>query len=129
MRISDWSSDVCSSDLVADIHFLLPESGLKIVAEHFVRVRHCLLALPGAERVTEVLSHPQALGQCRKYLRAEGIKPVAHPDTAAAAADVIDIGNPDIGAIASRLAGELYGLDVLAEGIEDESHKNGRANV
>src|SRR3546814_6284414 len=93
MRISDWSSDVCSSDLVADIHFLLPESGLKIVAEHFVRVRHCLLALPGAERVTEVLSHPQALGQCRKYLRAEGIKPVAHPDTAAAAADVIDIGN------------------------------------
>lgn len=111
---------------VADIHFLLPESGLKIIAEHFVRVRHCLLALPGADKVTEALSHPQALGQCRKYLRTNGIKPVAHPDTAAAAADVVDIGNPAIGAVASTMAAELYGLQVLAEGIEDESHNTTR---
>lgn len=111
---------------VADIHFLLPESGLKIIAEHFVRVRHCLLALPGAESVTEVISHPQALGQCRKYLRKHGIKAVGHPDTAAAAADVAGMGNPSIGAVASRLAGELYGLNVLAEGIEDESHNTTR---
>ncbi len=111
---------------VADIHFLLPESGLKIIAEHFVRVRHCLLVLPGAKQVTEALSHPQALGQCRKYLRAKGIKPVGHADTAAAAAEVVDIGNLAIGAVASRLAGELYGLDILAEGVEDESHNTTR---
>ena len=111
---------------VADIHFLLPESGLKIIAEHFVRVRHCLLALPGAEKVSEVLSHPQALGQCRKYLRARGIKPVAYPDTAAAAAEVVDQGNPGVGAVASAMAAELYGLKVLEEGIEDESHNTTR---
>ena len=111
---------------VADIHFLLPESGLKIIAEHFVRVHHCLLALPGTREVKEVLSHPQALGQCRKYLRSNGIKPVGHADTAAAAAEVVDIGKPAIGAVASRLAGELYGLDVLADGIEDAHHNTTR---
>lgn len=111
---------------VGDIHFLLPESGLTIIAEHFVRVRHCLLALPGAESVSEVMSHPQALGQCRKYLRTRGLKPVAHPDTAAAAAEVVDLGNPAVGAIASAMAAELYGLRMLAEGIEDESHNTTR---
>jgi prephenate dehydratase len=104
---------------VADIHFLLPESGLSIVAEHFVRVRHCLLGAKGAARegVSEALSHPQALGQCRKRLREWGIKPVGFADTAGAAAKA---------AVASRLAGELYKLDVLAEGIEDEPHNTTR---
>ena len=111
---------------VADIHFLLPESGLTIVAEHFVRVRHCLLALPGADGVEEVLSHPQALGQCRRYLRERGLKPIAYADTAAAAALVAEKGQPRLGAIASALAGRLYGLDALAEGIEDESHNTTR---
>ena len=111
---------------VADIHFLLPESGLSIIAEHFVRVRHCLLALPESEGVTEALSHPQALGQCRKYLRSHGIKPVGYPDTAAAAAEVQQRGNPAVGAIASALAGELYGLKPLAEGVEDEPHNTTR---
>jgi prephenate dehydratase len=111
---------------VADMHFLLPESGLHIVGEHFVRVRHCLLVLPGAGEPAEVLSHPQALGQCRHYLRGRGIKPVAYPDTAAAAAAVADMGDPRVGAIASALAGELYGLVPRAEGIEDESHNTTR---
>jgi prephenate dehydratase len=70
---------------VADIHFLLPESGLSIVAEHFVRVRHRLLGVPGArlEDVRRALSHPQALGQCRKRLREWGIEAVPYFDTAA----------------------------------------------
>jgi len=111
---------------VADIHFLLPESGLVIVDEHFVRVRHCLLALPGATGVDEVISHPQALGQARKYPRAHGIRPVAYADTAAAAAHIAEGNDRRTGAIASALAGELYGLVPLAEGIEDESHNTTR---
>ncbi len=113
---------------VADIHFLLPESGLAITGEHFVRVRHCLLGVPGAvrERVTTAVSHPQALGQCRKRLREWGIAPEAYPDTAAAAALIAETGDPARAAVASRLAGELYGLDVLAEGIEDEAHNTTR---
>jgi prephenate dehydratase len=113
---------------VADIHFLLPESGLSIVAEHFVRVRHCLLGAPGAKRdaVREVLSHPQALGQVRKRLRDWGIKPVGFADTAGAAAKIAEVGGSAVAAVASKLAGELYGLDVLAEGIEDAEHNTTR---
>jgi len=113
---------------VADIHFLLPESGLSIRGEHFVRVHHCLLGLPGVQvgDLREVLSHPQALGQCRKRLRGWGLKPVALFDTAAAAAQVASLGDRTIGAVASQLAGELYGLDVLARDIEDEAHNTTR---
>ena len=113
---------------VADIHFLLPESGLAITGEHFVRVRHCLLGLPGAVRggVTTAVSHPQALGQCRRRLRDWGIVAEAYADTAAAAALVAERRDPARGAVASRLAAELYGLDVLAEGIEDEAHNTTR---
>src|SRR3546814_21136596 len=68
----------------------------------------------------------RSLGQGRKYLRARGRKPGAYPDTAAAAAEVVDQGNPGIGAIASAMAAELYGLKVLEEGIEDESHNTTR---
>jgi prephenate dehydratase len=111
---------------VADVHFLLPESGLQIVAEHFVRVRHCLMGLGPREALRAVLSHPQALGQCRGRLRALGLEPVAHFDTAGAAASVADAGNPAEGAVASRLAAELYGLEVFAEGIEDADHNTTR---
>lgn len=113
---------------VADIHFLLPESGLAITGEHFVRVRHCLLGTKGTtrEQVTTAVSHPQALGQCRKRLREWSIAPEAYADTAAAAALVADGGNPARAAVASRLASELYGLDVIAEGIEDEAHNTTR---
>jgi prephenate dehydratase len=111
---------------VADIHFLLPESGLAIVAEHFVRVRHCLLGTASQARLTSVISHPQALGQVRNRLRALGIAPVQYFDTAAAAAQVASDGDDRRGAIASRLAAELYGLMVFAEGIEDADHNTTR---
>ncbi len=113
---------------VADIHFLLPESGLSIVGEHFVRVRHCLLGLPGTHRdaIRTAVSHPQALGQVRRTLRAWNIASDIYADTAAAAALVAERGEPHLGAVASRLAGELYGLDVLAEGIEDAAHNTTR---
>ena len=111
---------------VADIHFLLPESGLSIVAEHFLRVRHCLVGAGTIDDVREAMSHPQALGQCRHWLRGRGIKPVVNADTAGAAAQAAELGDPRIGAISSRLASELYGLNLLSEGIEDEAHNTTR---
>lgn len=111
---------------VADIHFLLPESGLAIIAEHFVRVRHCLLGIGEQRALSSVMSHPQALGQVRNRLRSWGIEPVSFFDTAAAAAAVAEAGDPSIGAIASALAGELYGLNIFAQGIEDADHNTTR---
>ena len=111
---------------VADVHFLLPESGLAITGEHFLPIRHCLLGLGALEELREVMSHPQALGQCRHWLRARGLKPIAHADTAGAAAEVAELERSDVAAIAPRLAGELYGLDLLGEGIEDEAHNTTR---
>jgi prephenate dehydratase len=110
---------------VADIHFLLPESGLSIIGEHFLHVRHCLLGRTGVP-VREAMSHVQALGQCRHWLRAQGIKPIAYPDTAAAAAAVAELGQDDVAAIAPALAAELYGLDLLAEGIADSNDNTTR---
>ncbi|WP_426163233.1 prephenate dehydratase [Sandarakinorhabdus sp. DWP1-3-1] len=111
---------------VADMHFLLPESGLTIVAEHFVRVRHCLMGTGAVGDLRQVLSHPQALGQTRLRMRAMGIEQVNYFDTAAAAAQVAGDGDPAVGAIASRLAAELYGLTVFAEGVEDAEHNTTR---
>ncbi len=111
---------------VADIHFLLPESGLTIVGEHFVRVRHCLLGTGTQADLRDVISHPQALGQVRNRMRALGIAPAQFFDTAAAAAQVAGDADPARGAIASRLAGELYGLKVFAEGVEDADHNTTR---
>lgn len=106
---------------VADIHFLLPESGLTIVAEHFLPVRHCLLARSdGPYRAA--LSHPQALGQTRHYLRAHNIQPMTYADTAGAAAAVAESDDAGLCAVASRLAGEVFGLRIVAEGIEDADH-------
>jgi prephenate dehydratase len=106
---------------VADIHFLLPESGLTIVAEYFLPVHHCLLAKSkGPFRAA--VSHPQALGQTRHYLRAHNIQPTTYADTAGAAAFVAESDDPALCAVASRLAGEVFGLTVIAEGIEDADH-------
>jgi prephenate dehydratase len=117
-----------SAGRVADIHHLLPESGLHIVAEHYQRVDHQLLAPKGAslETIREVHSHVQALGQCRKFLRAAGLKPVIHADTAGAAAEVAELGDPTRAAIASRLAGEIYGLQSLGSDIQDIEHNTTR---
>lgn len=107
---------------VADMHFLLPESGLSIIDEHFLPIHHQLMAADDAP-VREVLSHVQALGQCRKYLRDHDIRPVAYADTAGAAALVAERQEPGVGALAPELAAELYGLRVVARDIED-SHDN-----
>ncbi len=113
---------------VADVHFLLPESGLFVTGEHYVKVEHCLLGAPGAalSDVREVISHPQALGQCRKRLRALGLRPTSFADTAAAAAAVGGGGDSTVAAIASRLAGELYGNSLLVEGLQDADHNRTR---
>jgi prephenate dehydratase len=111
---------------VADIHFLLPESGLVITGEHFLPIRYCLLGIDPAATIVEALSHPQALGQCRHWLRARGIQPVANADTAGAAALVAELGRTDVAAIAPRLAADLYGLQVLAEGLEDSDDNTTR---
>ena len=106
---------------VADIHHLLPHSGLQIVAEHFQPVNHQLLGLKGAslDAITEVHSHEQGLAQCRNRLESLNIKPVIHADTAGSAKDVASWGEPHIGAIASALAADIYGLDILQANIED----------
>jgi prephenate dehydratase len=113
---------------VADIHHLMPESGLHIVAEHFMPVRHQLMAVKGAtlKDIKTVESHVHALGQCRKVIRKLGIKPVVAADTAGSAREIAEIGDKSRAAIATRLAAEIYGLDILAEDIEDESHNTTR---
>jgi prephenate dehydratase len=112
---------------VADMHFLLPESGLVITGEHFLPIRHCLLGSGELAQVEEAMSHPQALGQCRHWLRGKGIRAIPYPDTAAAAAAVVEMGAPArIAALAPRLAADLYGLPVLVEGIADETDNTTR---
>jgi prephenate dehydratase len=113
---------------VADIHHLMPGSGLHITAEHFMPVRHQLLGVKGAklEDVEFVESHVHALGQCRKIIRKLGVKPVVAADTAGSAREVAEAGDRHRAAIASRLAAEIYGLDILAHDIEDEDHNTTR---
>ncbi len=103
---------------VADIHFLLPESGLSIVGEHFMAIHHDLMAL-GDGPFTSCYSHPQALGQSRFYLRERGIVPLAYADTAGAAAHVAERGDPSLCAIAPKIAAKLYGLKTIEENVED----------
>jgi prephenate dehydratase len=103
---------------VADIHFLLPESGLSIVAEYFMPISHCLMAL-GDGPFEAAYSHPQALGQSRFYLREKHITPQSFSDTAGAAAYVCEEGRQDIAAIAPAMAAELYGLKIIDKAVED----------
>ena len=109
---------------VADMHFLLPESGLVITGEHFMPIRYCLAGLPGGsmEAVKEAMSHPQALGQCRHWLKARRIEPIAYPDTAGAAARVAELGDATVAALAPPAAAALYGLELLATDIADADH-------
>ncbi len=104
---------------VADIHFLLPESGLSIVGEHFLPIRYALMGCGEMADVRRAISHPQALGQCRRWLRDRTIDPVGYPDTAGAAAEVAERGDRAIAAIAPLGADAIYGLRVLAERLED----------
>jgi prephenate dehydratase len=113
---------------VADIHHLLPESGLHIVGEHFEPVHHHLLAPPGAtlEGLRVVRSHVHALSQCRKLIREMTVQPVVAADTAGSAAEVAKLGDPAVAAIASELAGRIYGLVSLRRNIEDAEHNTTR---
>jgi len=113
---------------VADIHHLMPDSGLHIVAEHFMPVRHQLLGIKGArlEDIKTVESHVHALGQCRKIIRKLGVRPVVAADTAGSAREIAQARDKTRAAIASRLAAEIYGLDTLAQDVEDEAHNTTR---
>jgi prephenate dehydratase len=113
---------------VADIHHLLPEGGLKIVGEYYLPVHHQLLGVRGAkiDGIREALSHIQALGQTREYLRKRGIAPITYFDTAGAAEEVARAGDPTRAAVASSLAAEIYGLDILDKDIEDAEHNTTR---
>src|SRR5262245_46647043 len=113
---------------VADIHHLLPASGLFIVGEWFLPVRHQLMAIKGTiiSDIKSVESHVHALGQCRRVIRKLGIKPIVAADTAGSARDVSERKDKSVAAIASRLAAEIYGLDILAEDVEDEAHNTTR---
>jgi prephenate dehydratase len=113
---------------VADIHHLLPRAGLFITGEHFLRVRHQLMALPSASLATikDVFSHTQALGQCRNTLRKLGLRPIPEADTAGSARLVKERGDVKLAAIASSLAAQIYGLTILASDVEDEAHNTTR---
>ncbi|MEO6717088.1 MAG: prephenate dehydratase [Novosphingobium sp.] len=110
---------------VADIHFLLPESGLSITGEYFLPISYAVMAL-GDGPFAAAYSHPQALGQTRHYLRQRGIVPMAYADTAGAAAFVKEQGDPAACAIAPRIAAELYGLKIIAENVEDAADNTTR---
>ncbi len=111
---------------VADIHFLLPESGLVITGEHFLPIRHALMGCGPRDGIRQAMSHPQALGQCRHWLKAHGIEPVSYPDTAGAAAMVAELRDPAIAALAPPAAAGLYGLDLLDVDIADADHNTTR---
>lgn len=116
---------------VPDIHRMLPDSGLFVVGEHFQRVEHCLLAPKGASLATlkRAHSHPVALGQVLRLLKDMNLTPVIEADTAGAAALIAERGGVEDAAIASELAAEIYGLDVLKRNVEDEAHNTTRFYV
>lgn len=113
---------------VADVHHLLPAGGLYIIGEHFQPIRHGLLGIRGGkpEDLKYVLSHIHAIPQCRNIIRKMGLIPQVRADTAGAARDVADKGDKAYGAIASALAAEIYGLDILIDDIQDADHNTTR---
>ncbi len=113
---------------VADIHHLMPTAGLHIIAEWFLPIRNQLMAIKGASLSTikTVESHVMALGQCRGMIRELKLKPIVGADTAGSAREVAEAKDPTRAAIASRLAAEIYGLNILKENVEDESHSTTR---
>lgn len=113
---------------VSDMHALLPESGLTIVGETFLRVEHCLLAPKGTKigQIKRIHSHPVALGQVRKLITELGASAVVEYDTAGAAEIIAGINSPEDAAIASSLAAKLHGLEIIRHNVEDESHNTTR---
>lgn len=113
---------------VADVHHLLPAKDLYIIGEHFQPISMCLLGIKGTKisELTDVHSHVHALPQCKKVIKELGLKPHIHADTAGSALEVSQRNDKTQAAIASRLAGELYGLDILQEGIQDTKENTTR---
>jgi len=113
---------------VADIHRLLPESGLHIVDEAFVRVRISLMAMPGQtlDDIKHVRAHLVLIPQARAFLNAHGITSEAAADSAGAAADIAKAGEQGVGALASAVAAEIHGLEILSRDIEDQGHNTTR---
>ena len=109
---------------VPDIHHMLPGSGLFVIGERFQRVEHCLLGVKGASLSTikRAHSHPVALGQVRRILRDMGLTPVVEGDTAGAAEIIAKMNSIEDAAIASSLAAEIYGLEILKANVEDAAH-------
>lgn len=113
---------------VGDIHHLLPGTSLQIIGEHYLPVRHQLMALPGTslDQISKARSHIMGLGQCRNFLRDHSIESVTAADTAGAAREVSEAGDTTVAAIAPALAAEVYGLEILAHNIEDFDHNTTR---
>ena len=113
---------------VADIHQLLPDSGLYIIGEHFVRVHANLLGIKGSKisDVKTAMSHTVLLGQVREFAAKHNIEKQTGPDTAGSARIAAERNDPSFGAFSSELAAEIYGLDVLARHVEDQSHNTTR---
>ncbi len=113
---------------VADIHILLPGSGLNIIGEHFASIRHCLLATKDATEKTlkMVTSHVQALGQCRHNLRAMGLTREPFADTAGSAKHVAELKDNSVAAIASKLAADVYDLQIIRDNLQDEGDNTTR---
>ena len=113
---------------VADIHHLLPTSGLHIVGEHFLPIHFHLMAIPGADlgTIRNVYSHVHALGQCRKIIRKLGLKAHVAGDTAGSAREVAEWKDPTRASLSPRMAADIYGLKILAENVEDEAHNTTR---
>jgi len=113
---------------VSDIHHLLPDAGLHIIAEHFLPIEHYLMARPGVklEDVKTVRSHAMALSQCRTFIARHGLTAKAAGDTAGAARRLAERGDDDAAVIASERAAAHYGLEILARNVEDAAHNTTR---
>jgi prephenate dehydratase len=113
---------------VADVHFLMPNSGLHIIGEHFQAIPHCLLGLRGAkiEELTDVFSHVHAIPQCRKFIKKHNLNSHVCGDTARAAADIKKGNDRTQAAIASELAAEIYDLEILQKDVQDSDHNTTR---
>lgn len=113
---------------VADVHHLLPNAGLYIIGEYFLPIRFQLMVLPGTkiEQITDIYSHVHALGQCRKIIRKLGARAHVAGDTAGSARQVAEWKDPTKAALAPRMAAEIYGLEILAEDVDDATHNTTR---
>lgn len=113
---------------VSDVHFLLPKAGLYIVGEYFLRIEHQLLAIKGAklENIVSATSHPQALAQCSEFLKAHSIKAISSIDTAKSCEKIVQEQDKTKAAIASKLAAQIYEMDILASNIENADNNTTR---